>query len=194
MEEEPAQALLALLFYGNRLKRMPRTGWVQRGVVDAEDVAAHTYGVAWITLLLAESVAPPPDRGRALEIALVHDLPEALTGDIPPSVWRLLPAGSKPAVEGQALAALLGDLPFAPRLAALWQEYRDAESPEARLVHDADRLDLFVQALTYERQAGNRQLAEFWDWKVSFYYPESLALYELLARLRAEEGSGGVGE
>ncbi|MCZ7670255.1 MAG: hypothetical protein M5U34_25360 [Chloroflexi bacterium] len=41
-------AVLKLLLHGNQLKRTPRTGWVQRGVPNAENVAAHS--VAWCTL------------------------------------------------------------------------------------------------------------------------------------------------
>ena len=47
---------LQLLLDAHRLKRTPRTGWVMRGVPDAESVADHSYGVAFIALLLAEMV------------------------------------------------------------------------------------------------------------------------------------------
>ena len=54
----------------------------------------------------------------------------------------------------------------------IWDEFEAQETPEAKLVRDADRLDLLVQALAYERAAGSRELGEFWE----FAPPESFRL------------------
>ena len=35
------EKLLKVLYHANQLKRTARTGWVQRGVLDPENVAAH---------------------------------------------------------------------------------------------------------------------------------------------------------
>ena len=67
---------LALLLHGNQLKRTTRTGWVQRGVPLPENVAAHTFGVVYAVLLLAEWVKRPIDLAAALAMAALHDLPE----------------------------------------------------------------------------------------------------------------------
>lgn len=48
-------AVLKTLLHGNQLKRTARTGWVQRGVPNAENVAAHSYGVVFTTLVLAQT-------------------------------------------------------------------------------------------------------------------------------------------
>lgn len=81
-------AVIAFLSYGIQLKQMPRTGWVQRGVPGAENVAAHSYGVVLTALTLAELVDEPLDLARLLALATLHDLPEALTSDIPSPVKR----------------------------------------------------------------------------------------------------------
>src|SRR5690606_8030325 len=110
MDEHDA---VEILRYANQLKRTARTGWVQRGVAEAEDVAAHSYGVVFATLLLARLVEDAIDLGRALALAVLHDLPEALTTDIPSPAWRLLPAGLKAGVERSAIETMLGSAPFA---------------------------------------------------------------------------------
>jgi 5'-deoxynucleotidase YfbR-like HD superfamily hydrolase len=56
--------------------------------------------------------------------------------------------------------------------------------PEARLVHDADKIDLFVQALVYEEQSGNAHLQEFWDVAPAFHYPPAQAIFDALQRQR----------
>jgi putative hydrolases of HD superfamily len=180
---------LQILRYANQLKRTARTGWVQRGVPEAEDVAAHSYGVAFATLLLAELVEAPIDRGRALALAVLHDLPEALTTDIPSPAWRLLPGGLKDGVERAAMETMLGGAPFARQWLGWHDELALDESAEARLVHDADKIDLFVQALVYEEQSGNLHLEEFWEVAPAFHYP---AAEELFATLQAQREARDV--
>ena len=181
MDEHDA---VEILRYANQLKRTARTGWVQRGVPQAEDVAAHSYGVIFATLLLAPLVEGPVDLGRALALAVLHDLPEALTTDIPSPAWRLLPAGLKAGVERSAMETILSGAPFAPEWLAWHDELALGESPEARLVHDADRIDLFFQALVYEEQSSNSHLQQFWDVAPAFHYPVAQAIYEALAAQR----------
>src|SRR4051794_5293762 len=61
------------------LKEVRRKGWGDRGLSDAESVADHSYRVALLAWALAR--ARGLDAGRALLIALVHDLAEAEVGD-----------------------------------------------------------------------------------------------------------------
>jgi putative hydrolase of HD superfamily len=183
-----------ILRHANQLKRTARTGWVQRGVPEAEDVAAHSYGVIFATLLLAPLVERPINLGRALALAVLHDLPEALTTDIPSPAWRLLPAGLKVDVERSALETILGGASFAPEWLAWQEELALNESAEARLVHDADKIDLFIQALIYEEQSGNVHLQQFWDVAPAFHYPVAQAIFGALAAQRRAGGSRLRGE
>lgn len=175
-----SETLLAILQHGNQLKRTARTGWVQRGVPDAENVAAHSYGVAFTALVLAQTIAEPVDLGKLLTMALLHDLPEGLTSDIPRPVSRFFPAGFKETVEAAALAEIFDQAPFAGEILDLWAELTADSSTEAKLVHDADRLELYLQAHNYARETGNQRLAEFWAQNYTFHFPQSTALYDLL--------------
>jgi putative hydrolase of HD superfamily len=175
---------LSTLLHGNQLKRTARTGWGQRGVANAESVAAHSYGVAFAVLLLAPLLDRPVDLGKALTMAVLHDLPEGLTSDIPTPAWRLMPDGVKPQVEGQVIERMLGDAAGGDDLISAWRELHQNQTVEALLVNDADKLDLYLQAVIYEEQTGNRRLAEFWERPVEFHFPETRALYEALARRR----------
>lgn len=179
--------LLEILTHGNQLKRTARTGWVQRGVSSAESVADHSYGVVYTALLLAEIVETPVDLATVLAMATLHDLPEALTTDIPKPAWRFLPDGAKHVAEEEAMAQIIGDASFGPRLMALWSMLRRIDTAEAQLVHDADKLDQFLQAFIYEQQTGNRQLGEFWATPHPFYFPQAQAVYDELRRRRAAE-------
>ncbi len=176
-------AVLNTLLHGNQLKRTARTGWAQRGVPNAENVAAHSFGVVYVALVLAQVVDEKVDLGRLLAMAALHDLPEALTTDIPTPAWRYLPPGIKTEVERGAMQEMLGETAFAPAFMDLWEELHAAQTPEARLVHDADKLEMYLQAIVYEKQTGNVQLGEFWERPYTFHYPQAQAIYDAL-RLR----------
>ena len=184
-------AVINILLHGNQLKRTPRTGWVQRGVVNAEDVAAHSFGVVYTILVLAPLVEADINLERALAMAALHDLPESLTTDIPTPAWRYLPNGIKTEVERSSMQEMLGETN--PQLATesvevtisaqfmnWWEELHAKETAESLLVHDADKIDMFLQALMYEQQTGNQQLSEFWKKPFVFHYPEPQTIYNEL--------------
>jgi putative hydrolase of HD superfamily len=179
-----ADDILTILFHANQLKRTARTGWVQRGVPNAENVAAHSYGVAFAALLLLQLIEAPLDAGRVLAMALLHDLPEGLTTDIPTPAWRYLPPGIKTEVERGAMQEILGTAAPTADLMLLWEELHASETAEAHLVHDADKIDMFLQALVYEEQTGNRHLREFWTIPHRFHFSEVQAIYDELRQRR----------
>jgi putative hydrolase of HD superfamily len=123
------------------------------------------------------------DRERLLVLALIHDLAEMVTGDIPNPAGRFFPEGAKASAEGQVLAELLEGFPARDDYTSLWREYKRGTSVEGRLVKDADRLERLVQAAAYER-AGAGGLDEFWD-EVSEDQFAFAVTWELIQALRA---------
>ncbi len=172
------------LMHGNQLKRTIRTGWAQRGVANAEDVAAHSFGVAFTALILAELIDEQLDKGKMLAMAILHDLPESLTSDIPTPSWRYLPEGSKRMTEDAAMNEILAHTGYKSTLLELWHELQEAETVEARVVNDADKLDMYLQAVVYEEQTGNQHLEEFWSDPKIFNFPLFQQIYEALRKRR----------
>jgi len=157
-------ALLTALRLADRLEVMPRMGWIVSRVPQPESVAAHSYGVCLTAMLLMDAVAqrtppPPMDRARVLEIAIVHDLAEALTTDIPAPVKRRIGKAVIHEVERAATAELLAGVD--PRYVALWEEYAEGQTLEARVVKAADKVQMMVKVLQYER-TGQGDLSRFW--------------------------------
>jgi putative hydrolase of HD superfamily len=174
----------------NRLKLVPRAGWAMRGIVDPESVSDHTFGVAFIALVLAESVEQPVDRTKLLTMALLHDLPEVVLGDIPSPAARYLPPDAKTAAERDVLAGLLDGLACCEQWQRWWREYEEQATIEGRLIHDADRLDMLLQAHVYEQTTGNQLLEEFWmeTTRASFNCEPSRSLFDALCQARQRAG------
>lgn len=151
-------SLLDLLLELQALDRVPRMGWVLRGVPDSESVAEHSFHVALLVWLLAPRL-PDVDAGRAVGMALLHDLAEVRLGDLPRVAGRYFPAGAKSTAETGAEAELLA--PLTDGSQELVAEYRAGESPEARLVKACDKLQLMVKACVYQNW-GVGALEKFW--------------------------------
>ena len=85
------------------------------------------------------------DMLKILKMCIVHDLGEAIHGDIPAIEKSQHP--DKSAQEKTDLLHLTRFLDEAQRadILALWQEYEDATSPEAKAVKALDKLETILQ-------------------------------------------------
>jgi putative hydrolase of HD superfamily len=159
-------ALLDLLVHAGRLKRVKRAGWVQRGVREVESVADHSFRVALVALFMARADADADvDVDKCVRMALVHDLAECVVGDITPNDG--VSDEEKRERESNAMGALTSSCgAVGDEVRALWEEYESGETREARLVKDADKLEMVMQASEYETagDAGvSGKLEEFFE-------------------------------
>lgn len=146
--------LAKVLFEASLLKRIERTGYSYLGT-GKENVAAHSFGVIFITYLLCKNSSSKIDESKALKMALIHDFVEARTGDFN-HVNKLY----NQADEKRAMKEAFSGLPFEEEMINLFEEYRKNESLEAKIVHDADTLDLIIQLK--EQKDLNNPFAERW--------------------------------
>jgi putative hydrolase of HD superfamily len=175
------RTLLDLFLETQLLDRIPRSGYVLRGVADPESVTEHTWHVLFLVWVLGSRIEGI-DVGRAVEIALVHDLAELRIGDLPRTSSHYFPTGAKKVAEAAAMADILAPLP--ERAFALYEEYQRGLSPEARLVKACDKLQLMLKVAVYERW-GTGALAEFWDNPDNFPDGGFPVVRELFEELRA---------
>ncbi len=185
-DDQGLDDLLDLLLEAQVLDRLPRTGYLMRGVRDAETVSEHSYQVTLLVWLLAERLEGI-DRARALELALLHDLPEVRTGDLPLTSARFLPAGAKREAESKVAADLLGAA--APRALELLEEYREAKTPEALLVKACDKLQLMIKVSVYESW-GEGDLRDFWANETNFRGNDIELVNRLYSALRDRREEG----
>jgi len=177
---KPNESLLDLFLELQALDRVPRMGFALRGVPQAESVAEHSFHVATLVWILARE-EPTVDAFRALELALIHDLAEVRTGDLPMTAGRYLPAGAKATGERAAFDELLAPLGSHGEL--LLDEFGAASSPEARFVKACDKLQLMLKVSAYEGW-GARSLQEFWENPDNFRGGEFVTVDRLIADLK----------
>ena len=109
-----------------------------------ESVAEHTWRLCLLAMVLAPEF-PEVDAHRLMKICLIHDLGEALQGDIPAPLQN--PNVDKSQSEREDLLELLSPLPELQRseILELWEEYEQAATPEAKLAKAFDKLETLLQ-------------------------------------------------
>jgi len=140
------------------LKRTQRTGWVDVGVYQPESVADHTFRTALLCMLYADMEVLDPL--KLLRMALIHDLPEALIGDLMP----LQKNSETKENEENAIHQILSLLPKmqGENYLAVWNEYQAGKTIEAKAVRQLEKIEMAIQAKEYEKLgSANKSLERF---------------------------------
>jgi putative hydrolase of HD superfamily len=175
-------ALLRFWTMAIELKRLRRQGWLDRGVVEPESAADHSWAVALLAWLLAREL-PELNRHRVLLLGLLHDLPEAIAGDatpfdeargssgtIDPARFRVAPEYTdaerlaKQESEASALDQMLSGVEpeFAVEIRDVWREYAGGTTAESRFVRQVDKLETLLQAESYLTRQPDLVVDSFW--------------------------------
>jgi 5'-deoxynucleotidase YfbR-like HD superfamily hydrolase len=142
MQPDELEGILNFLRAAERLKTVVRSGWTSDG--QPESVAEHTWRLCLMAMVLYNN-SPGIDLARLLKMCLIHDLGEAIGGDVPAPLQQ---AGApKSGRERADLMELIASLPEGLRdeIVSLWDEYEAASSPEARVAKGLDKLETILQ-------------------------------------------------
>lgn len=142
-----AKMLLAFFHLAEKLKCVLRHGWTSSG--RQESVAEHSWRLALSVLFSSKYLDRELDLEKALKMALLHDIAEVITGDVP---YFLAREGSpekqlKREQEKSAIAHIVQGLdePVREELLGLWEEYEANQSYEARVVRALDKIEAQIQ-------------------------------------------------
>lgn len=150
-----------------RLKTTKRAGWQRFEIGDGESISDHMYRMSILTMMAPASISSKLDIARCCRMAVVHDMAEALVGDITPvdGVSKEEKSRRETETMDYICTNLLGKFNGGLNgqdIRALWQEYEDSETAESHFVHDIDKIELLVQMVEYERTSKcERDLGEF---------------------------------
>ncbi|QPC84550.1 HD domain-containing protein [Phototrophicus methaneseepsis] len=142
MNKEEAHNILTFLQDAEQLKNVYRTSWTSQG--QQESTASHTWRLCLMVMVLEQYLADI-DITKLLKLCVIHDLGEAIGGDIP--AIHQTENAQKSAQERKDLIQLIAPLPRAIRqeITDLWDEYEQATSPEARVAKALDKLETLLQ-------------------------------------------------
>jgi putative hydrolases of HD superfamily len=125
------------------------------------------YRMSLISMLCPPSLAPKLNLAKCMKMCLIHDMAEAMVGDITPVDGVPKPEKSRREAETMDYIStrLLGNVHgglAGKEIRAIWQEYEDSKTVDSHFVHDIDKVELLLQMVEYEKRADRRlDLGEF---------------------------------
>lgn len=184
-EEGDLKKVLEFMHHVEKLKLNKRTGWYHHRIEQPESIADHMYRMAILSMLLPDHNL---DISKCVQLCLIHDLAEALVGDITPldnvakeEKLKREKEAIDEFVNGQLSGGKIGK-----RIEALWNEYEERKTIESRTVKDLDRFELALQGVEYEREYQTADLQPFYDQSAHIQHPRIQRWIRALAKEREE--------
>ena len=137
---EPLDRQVSFVLEADRLKTVLR----QSTLTDRsrrENSAEHSWHLALMALVLAEHAPPGTDLGKVVAMLVLHDLVEIDAGDL--FQYAAQPQQARQAAAERAAADRLFPIlppPQAASLRALWDEFEERATAEAKFARALDRL------------------------------------------------------
>jgi len=99
------------------------------------------------------------DSEKMLKMVLLHDLAESKIGDYTPNQ---ISKENKIKIENNAYDEIISTLPNTIKLqyGKIWEEYQKQESPESKIVHQIDKLEMVLQAKMYQKEVASKEAVE----------------------------------
>ena len=159
------------------LKTIPRQGWIDKILIkNPESVADHSYSMAIMCMVISD--LENYDSEKILKMVMLHDLAESKIGDYTPNQ---IPKEKKKELENKAFFEIVRNLPDSVRTQYLkiWQEYQENNSPESKIVHQIDRLEMVLQAKLYQKEGHpKKKLYSFFESaKIDIVHPKLKELF-----------------
>src|SRR6185312_6928138 len=103
---------------------------------DFANVAEHHFRVFWIAMVIAANEGGV-DTGKIAKLCLLHDITESRTGEVDYISRQYVERK-----EEMAIRDMLAGTSVENEFFALWEEYEQRETLEAKIAKDADNLDV----------------------------------------------------
>lgn len=155
--------IVQALFRYEVLNKLPRTGFLIRGIEDAESIGEHIFSTTVLAILILEEMKRDgyePDEAKVLKMAALHETGEILVGDIPHPAIAYMGEEVKSNMEREAGKRVLAGY---SGLQELIEEFENCESLEARIVWSLDKLQMMIKILLYESEKKG-YLEDFWKY------------------------------
>ena len=141
------------------LKKLPRSGWkIKVGLNNSESVAEHSYMMSVMAMVLSDLKSLNSE--KVIKMSILHDWAESKIGDFMPDE---IGYDKKSELENYAMTEILESLPqtIQSDYQNIWDEFLARDTPESRLVHELDKLEMALQAKIYENDVDPERVKPF---------------------------------
>jgi putative hydrolase of HD superfamily len=142
MDIKKLKGRLDFLREAEKLKDVLRSAHTSSG--RTESTAEHSWRLCLMVMTFEDELAGL-DLLKILKMCVIHDLGEAIHGDIPAVNQAQFPNKSQQEHDDLLLLTRALDEPLRAEILALWDDYENARSAEARAVKALDKLETLLQ-------------------------------------------------
>ncbi len=197
MEEEKADNIGKIFDFLNIVSGLKKARRYGKYNIDADSSADHSWRLCLMSFVIADELKIDIDVMRAMKIAIVHDLPESITGDIPyMDVYNgHILKENKQKDEIQAMNKIVRTLPerIGKEIYDLWEDYDQAKSREALFIKALDKIETTTHVSESVRGYTDLDMiAMYPDKHVNKFKQLKPILSELKSRLKIEFRKRGL--
>ncbi len=143
-----------LIFETGSLRFVDRM-WKQMFGNNLQNDAEHVFRIIWVALILTKMESKKIDQNKILKMALVHDLVETRTGDTHYLSRRYTKRNDMLAIKD-----IFKSTSLEKEFVEIFEEYEERKTLEAKIVKDADSLDIDIE--TREVQFRGGKIPRLW--------------------------------
>lgn len=199
MPKNSLEKIFDFLKISGNLKNTYRYGDAE--VLNDESAADHSWRLALMVIVFAEELKLKINLEYALKLAIIHDLPESITGDIPANktlVNEVL-RNEKQKNEIKAIEQLKNLLPGfqGDEISKIWNDFEFLKTMEAKFVNALDKLEAYINWT----ETGYKYIEKYEDYHLIADYPDEAVknfpeltpvLKILKQKMRKEFRKGGL--
>ena len=155
LEDRQKSDLVSFFQVVCNLKKVRRSGWIRKANISSpESVADHSYSMSMMCMILSEILNL--DTEHVMKMANLHDLAESTVGDNTPD---MISHDEKINQEDKAMRAIIFKLPghLHEEYLDIWNEYIENKTLSSKFVHSIDKLEMALQAKSYELDGYSKQ-------------------------------------
>ena len=154
--------VIRFYYLATDLKYKIRSAWddVHWGILGdrRESVAEHSFGTCILAIGIASEFDLDIDMNKVIKMLSIHEIGEVLIPDYTP--FDNITPEEKARIEHIAMREVLGKLDDSEELYALLLEFDEKKTDEAKFAFLCDKLELVLQAKSYQDKGLQRDLSD----------------------------------
>jgi len=171
-------------------KRLFRTGWVREKIKNPESIADHSFRVGIMAMILSDKLDYKIDQSKLIKMTLLHDLAEAITGDIVAERYGIVDIRKreeKEKKERKEIKKIFDKVGRGEEYLEIFNEMIDGYTDEAKVFKQINKLEMALQAFEYEKEQGGDLEEFFVDTFLHLKEPVLKEIFMLMVKSRGKK-------
>lgn len=192
----PSKSIIEFLHEAGKLKNVIRFSEAKN--MPKDSAADHSWRTSLMALIIADNLKLKMNIAKLLELAIVHDIVEAVIGNIDYVLIakNKISKNQKKLLEKKAINKLKKLLPpnIGKKIYGLWSEYENNITKEAKFIHALNKLEtlIYLSEVGYKNYDIPELIPNYADEAINNFPALKYILKEIKGELKKEFKKGGI--